>query len=212
VAQGYTKNHQNPIRQDSKNGLPNHYGGNENNTNFSNGVAPQLTPLDLLIMAEARVTLYRLHKFIQPADSTASAGMLSIWKNMSDHVLDMQSDHTIPVYNFSKIYKVIIDVDYWRHNDLKLLEDITVWFTDGSRTDSGIGAGVYGIRPNRSFSFSLGKFASVFQTESYAITQCEYENIRRADKNKRIMIFSDSQAALKALSGPKVTSRLVVEC
>jgi ribonuclease HI len=171
-----------------------------------------LTQLDLLIMAEARMTLYRLHKFMQPADSTASAGMLSIWKNVSDHVLDMQSGHTIPVYNFSKIYKVKLDVDNWRNNDLNLPEDIIVWFTDGSRMDSGTGAGLYGIRPNRSFSFSLDKFASVFQTEIYAIIQCAYENIRRAYKNKRIMIFSGSQAALKALSGPKVTSRLVVEC
>jgi len=171
-----------------------------------------LTLLDLLIMAGARMTLYRLHKFMQPADSTASSGMLSIRKNVSDHVLDMQSDHTIPVYNFSKIYKVIIDVDYWRNNDLNLPEDIIVWFTDGSRMDSGTGAGVYGIRPNRSFSFSLGKFASVFQTEIYAIIQCAYENIRRAYKNKWILIFSDSQSALKVLSGPKVTPRLVVEC
>jgi hypothetical protein len=119
------------------------------------------TQLDLLIMAEARMTLYRLHKFMQPADST-SAVMLSIWRNVRDQVLDMQSDHIIPVYNFSKIYKVIIDVDYWRNNDLKLPEDIIVRFTDGFRTDSGTGAGVYGIRPNRSFKFSLGKFASVF--------------------------------------------------
>jgi hypothetical protein len=37
-------------------------------------------------------------------------------------------------------------------------------------------------------------------------------NIGRAYKNKRILIFSDNQAALKALSGPKVTSELVVEC
>jgi len=140
------------------------------------------TPLDLLIMAEVRMTLYRLHKFIQTADCTASAGMLSIWKNVSDHVLDKQSDHTIPVYNFSKLYKVITDVDYWRNNDLKLPEDIIVLSTDGSRTDSGTGAGVYGIRRNRSFSFSLGKFASVFQTEIYAIIQCAYENIRRDQK------------------------------
>jgi ribonuclease HI len=52
----------------------------------------------------------------------------------------------------------------------------------------------------------------VFQTEIYAILQCAYENIRRAYKNKRILIFSDNQAALKALSGPKVISRLVEEC
>jgi hypothetical protein len=53
----------------------------------------------------------------------------------------------------------------------------------------------------------LGKFASVFETEIYAILQCAYENIRRAYKNKRILIFFDSQAALKAM-----TSRLVAEC
>jgi ribonuclease HI len=68
------------------------------------------------------------------------------------------------------------------------------------------------LRPNRSFSFPFGKFATVFQTEIYAILQCAYENIRRAYKNKRILIFSDSQAALKALSGPKVISGLVAGC
>jgi ribonuclease HI len=58
----------------------------------------------------------------------------------------------------------------------------------------------------------LDKYATVFQTEIYAILQCAYGNIRRAYRNKRILIFSDSQAAHKALSGPKVTSRLVAEC
>jgi hypothetical protein len=58
----------------------------------------------------------------------------------------------------------------------------------------------------------LGKYATVFQTEIYAILKCAYENIRRASRHKRILLFSDSQAALKALNGPKVTSRLVAEC
>jgi len=35
---------------------------------------------------------------------------------------------------------------------------------------------------------------------------------KRAYKNKQILIFSDSQAALKALSSPKVTSGLAEEC
>jgi len=76
----------------------------------------------------------------------------------------------------------------------------------------GTGSGIYGQRPNRSYCFPLGKFATVFQTEIYGILQCAYENIRRAYKNKQILICSDSQAALKALSGLKVTSRLVAEC
>jgi hypothetical protein len=46
----------------------------------------------------------------------------------------------------------------------------------------------------------------------FAILQCAYENVQRAYKNKWILIFSYSQAALKALSSLKVTSELVVEC
>ena len=80
--------------------------------------------------------------------------------------MDMWSDHTIPVYNYSKIYKVIRDMDYWRNKDPKFPEDALVWLTDGSRTDSGTGAGIYGIRPNRNFSFPLGKFVSVYKQKS----------------------------------------------
>jgi ribonuclease HI len=124
----------------------------------------------------------------------------------------MQADHTIPVYYYSKIFNVIIDWDYWRNKDPLLPEDSLTWFTDGSRANSGTGSGIFGLRPNRSFSFPLGKFATVFQTEIYAILQCACKNIRRAYKNKWILIFSDSLVALKALSSPKVTSGLVAEC
>jgi hypothetical protein len=70
----------------------------------------------------------------------------------------------------------------------------------------------YGIRPNRSLSFLLGKFATVFQTEIYATLQCARENIRMAYKYTRILTLSDSQAAIKALSSSNVTSGLVAEC
>ena len=171
-----------------------------------------LTPLNLLIMAEARLALYRLLMFKQTANLKTETGLLSIWKNVSDPILDMRSDHTIPVYNHSKTFNVIIDIDYWRNRDPKLPKDALIRFTDGSRTELGTGSGIYGLKPNKSYSFSLGKFASVFQTEIYAKLRCAYENIRRAYRNKRIIIFSDSQAALRALSGPKVISRLVEEC
>ena len=93
-------------------------------------------------------------------------------------------------------------------------EDTLICFTGVSRADSGTGtgSGIFGLRPNRSFSFPLIKFATVFQIEIYTILQCACENIRKAYNNKRILIFSDSQAALKALSRPKVTSGLVAEC
>jgi hypothetical protein len=163
------------------------------------------TPLDLLVMAEARVAVHRLQTLKQSAVSYTEAGLLSIWKDVCDPILDKQSDHTIPVYHHSRTFKVIIDWDYWRSKDPVYPEDSLIWFTDGSRADSGSGSGIFGMRPNGSFSFPLGKYAMVFQTEIYAILQCAYENIRRAYKNKQLLIFSDSQAVLKALSSPKVT-------
>jgi ribonuclease HI len=59
---------------------------------------------------------------------------------------------------------------------------------------------------------SLWVNSPVFQAEIYAILQCAYENIRRAYRNKRILIFSYSQVALRALDGPKVKSDMVAKC
>jgi hypothetical protein len=94
-----------------------------------------LTPLDLLIMAEARMALYRLHTLKQPAVSETEAGLLSIRKNVSDPIFDMRLDHTIPVYYHSRIFKVILDWDYWRNKDPLFLKDALIWFTDGSRAN-----------------------------------------------------------------------------
>jgi hypothetical protein len=138
-----------------------------------------LTPLDLLIMAEARMTLYRLRISKQTNDLKTNVGMLSIWKNVGDPILDMLSDHTIPIYDHSKTLKVIIYQDYWRIKDPEIPEHTLIWYVDGSRADSGTGFGICGLRSNCNLSFSLGKFATVFQTEIYAILQCAYENIKK---------------------------------
>jgi hypothetical protein len=170
-----------------------------------------VTPLDLLIMAEARMALYRLHILKQPSVSKTVSRLLTIWKNMSDSLLDMRSDYTIPVYRHTKNFRVIIYHKYWKNKDPVFPEDALIWFTDGSRADSGTMSGIYGIRPNKSFRVPLGKFATVFQTEIHAILQCACVNIRTY-KHMRILIFSDSMAAFKVLISLQVTSGLVAEC
>ena len=82
------KNHQNPIREDSKMACLIITGAIKTTPTAAMEMLLNLTPLDLLIMAEARMTLCRLHILTQPADSTTSAGMLFIWKNVSDHTLE----------------------------------------------------------------------------------------------------------------------------
>jgi ribonuclease HI len=171
-----------------------------------------LTPLDLLIQAEARMALHRLQTRKQTADPKVDAGLLPIRKIVKDPLLEMRVDHTIPEYHYSKDFSVIVDRDYWENEEPEFPQEGLIWFTDGSKTNSGTGSGIFGQRRKRSLNFPLGKLATVFQTEIYAILQCAYENTRKAYKNKQILIYSDSQAVLKALSSPKVTSELVAEC
>ena len=84
-----------------------------------------------------------------------------------------------------------------------------VWYTDGSRTAEGTGAGVYGQSVNRRLSIPLGKHATVFQAEVYAILACVHETETQDQPEKLVSICSDSQTALKVLQAVKTTPPLV---
>jgi hypothetical protein len=70
---------------------------------------------------------------------------------------------------------------------------------------------VYG-QSLRRLSFSLGRYATVFQAEIYAILACIYEIQFQNRSKKYVSICSDSQAALKALRTVRTTSPLVYQC
>ncbi|KAJ8913107.1 hypothetical protein NQ315_000564 [Exocentrus adspersus] len=86
------------------------------------------------------------------------------------------------------------------------------WYTDGSKTPEGAGAGVYSHRPGVEIADSLGQYATVFQAEIHAIELCQRELEKRGPNRRSIKIFSDSQAALKALSSYRCTSKAVWNC
>jgi hypothetical protein len=83
---------------------------------------------------------------------------------------------------------------------------------DGPRTVERSGAGVYGQYVNRRLSIPLGKHATVFQAEVYAILACVHEIEAKYRPEKYVSICSGSQAALKALQAAKTTSLLVRHC
>jgi len=83
-----------------------------------------------------------------------------------------------------------------------------VWFTDGFRTVDG----VYGQSVERRLSISLGKHATVFQAEVYAILACVHETETKDWPQKYVSICCDRQAALKWLRAAKTTSPLVRQC
>ncbi|CAH2241146.1 jg11596 [Pararge aegeria aegeria] len=86
---------------------------------------------------------------------------------------------------------------------------------DGSRRESIklSGAGIfYSTMPEKKHIISLGKFASVFQAVTYAIMACANSFIDTLSTENKFIIYSDSQAVLKALKRKDTTSALVKEC
>jgi hypothetical protein len=131
-----------------------------------------LPPLDLLIMAEARMALYRLHILKQTAANEIAAGLLSIWKSVGDPILEMRSDYTIPVYYHSRSFNVIIDLDYWKNKNPVFPEDALIWFTDRSRADSGTGAGIFGLRQTDAYASLWVNMPQFFKLNICHLTMC----------------------------------------
>jgi hypothetical protein len=76
-----------------------------------------------------------------------------------------------PAFNFEPKYRVtMLTREYWTKGTgaLPVIKGL-VWFTDGSRMKGGTGAGVYGQSVGRRLSFSLGRYATVFQAEIYPV-------------------------------------------
>jgi ribonuclease HI len=122
----------------------------------------------------------------------------------------MGSDKMIPRHVYDKPFIIRFpDRSEWKEGFLPDRKGRLIWYTDGSKTNKGTGAGMYRHGTGQKLSFSLGQYTTVFQSEVYAIKACTAENLDKNYKNRNIYILSNSQAAIKALGKYKITSKLV---
>jgi ribonuclease HI len=132
---------------------------------------------------------------------------------MKDTMISMPSDIMIPKFNFYKPFMIEIHgAAEWSSHGHKFINGDYIWYTDGSKTEDGTGAGVYCKKLQKSMFISLGNECTIFQAEVFAIESCARECINQKIKNKQIAIMSDSQAAIKAIDNYKITSKTVWSC
>jgi ribonuclease HI len=127
----------------------------------------------------------------------------------------MGSDKMIPRHVYDKPFKIIFsDRSEWTEGFQPERKGGLIWYTDCCKANKGTGAEVYCYRTatGQILSFSLEQYTTIFQAEVYAIKACAGENIGRNYKNRNINILSDSQATIKALDKPLITSKLVWDC
>ncbi|XP_069966728.1 uncharacterized protein [Bactrocera oleae] len=172
----------------------------------------ELSPLHLVIKQTAKRTLLQM-----TAEGAGKGKVISSqqMKELSEEIpLALLPRYNITkVVNFSRKFQVTLgSKSEWKDSALDLLlKGCTIkWYTDGSKTEEGIGAGVAG--PSTKLSIPMGSFPSIFQAEVYAISQCVGINLQRNYRNKSIAILSDRQSALRAINAYEVRSLLVMEC
>lgn len=169
----------------------------------------KLPPIDLVVKAEARAAIHRLQILEQwkpngaPKSHTTYHGLLA-----ETPILQMNVDAMATEMLFVENARFEIPE---RGSFIPSKRGIE-WYTDGSKTLMGSGAGVYGERPRVEQYFSLGKHSSVFQAEVFALVTCIEMNLKKGYRQRPITIFTDSQAAIKSLENPKTNSKLVKNC
>ncbi|RZK37795.1 MAG: hypothetical protein EOO61_08560, partial [Hymenobacter sp.] len=171
-----------------------------------------LPKLEDFIEVEARKTAYRIRNqikydpFVRKSHSDALQDLF-----LMDKILEAPSDRlTKPVYTFDRSFEVLkaeTRNDFFSHHEWAEF----TFYTDGSVNDRGSGCGFVDINSNSSNSIPLGKYASVKQTELVAISHCARE-ILENNVQGNIAIFTDSLAALTALSEFSVKSGIVLDC
>jgi hypothetical protein len=104
----------------------------------------------------------------------------------------MRVDVMKPVFNLEPNYRVtmLAREEWTRGPRTPPVVKGLVWYTDGSRTAEGTGAGVYGQSVNRRLSISLGKHATVFQAEVYAILACVHEIETQRIGQRNMLVFA----------------------
>ena len=175
-----------------------------------------LLPLDIHIKQVAMSTCYRLKSNINwkhTYDPKSHTHVLD-WMHKVAPVTNMEGDRMKVRFSFDKQYKVDFpDRANWLDDHMyPIPRNTTTVFTDGSKSSSGTGVGIYFSGLIEDKSISLSSEATVFQAEIHAIRQSIICLKTLEPTDERIYICSDSQAALRALNTPRVESKQIWDC
>jgi hypothetical protein len=72
------------------------------------------------------------------------------------------SDHMIPNYSFEKMFDIQIEWKEWSPEEKHSPSNSLIWYTGGSKTDSGVGAVIHGKNLRPEMYAPLGQHTTVF--------------------------------------------------
>ena len=174
-----------------------------------------IEPQDIHIKKLGLITYKRLENKLDKVtwctDTTKSH--LQYWAQDLHTVIQKKADDRCDTTIYDRFTK--INTDSFDGNPKHIQKAETTIYTDGSKTNDGVGAGFVIYHKNRRIhteSIHMPDTSTVFQAEIEAISHaCQYALANIKDLNIIcIKILSDSQAAIKALNKPRITSQSVL--
>jgi len=190
---------------------------NKNCPNKGNGVCGSSHLFIRVYTKEAARAAHRLAGLnMLIRDSTESWGHLGGWGEALRECpeLLMKQDRVPPTLLSSGPLKFVVP----EREDWELFQNSILpthgWFTDGSKTvtGAGAGAGVYGATSGTRPSFTLDCHCTIFQAEIFAIIRCGEFILNSPLRRKDTFICTEGKAAMAALKADSTTSALVLEC
>lgn len=163
-----------------------------------------LPPLHLFIQQEATLSAFRLSSLKLWNQSLVPHAELITATTLETPLFGAACNKVPVEYIFDKKYKIQLfeeGIESLNPRELRV-------FTDGSKTRSGTGSGIFSEDLNINISTPLGEHSTVF----HGITQAAQAITTRKVRGQPIRILSDSMSVLQALEGHKFSSGLIIEC
>lgn len=171
-----------------------------------------LIPMDIYVKSVAAKSALRLKE--SKCWTSTNYGHSSILRIYPGQEWREPTDYTVSLPDFEKSFSMLIPGrEQWEGNQATMEVDHSV-FTDGSKMDVGVGAGVFSESMLIQRSYRLPDYCSIFQAEIFAVDKAV--NTLRDHAGLRgpasIAIYIDSQAAIKAICSNSTKSKLVRRC
>ena len=171
----------------------------------------ELPPLRIRIEAAARSSACKLSVNKLWVYDWIFSGHLELNRFLrSINLYTFESDHIVPKFVFDKHYTVEVSNDVTESSNFVDNNCLCI-YTDASKSDKGVGIGVFSDNLNLKTSYKLQDHASVFQAEVQAIYMGAEYCLNMNVKGRKICFLSDSRAALMALNSCVVKSFTVLE-
>lgn len=167
-------------------------------------------PIHILIQATAIATCNRL-KLNNTWRSDAFQGTHGKIENVLATLGETQeTDICKPNWGIKLDFTTTIkEASIW-NKDIDSIDNPVRWWSDGSRMRGKTGTGIYSPQLQIKSSFRLNDESTIMQAELHGIEASAYHSLNLMERN--IIIHSDSQAALKALSKGSSISKTVTSC